>query len=61
MKDKQQNESKANQERAAYQPPEVVRVSLRPEEAVLGHCKTFSSTGPASGSCRTFFCKTFGS
>jgi hypothetical protein len=61
MKETQQKQDKANNERAAYQPPEVVRVSLRPEEAVLGHCKTFSSTGPASASCRTFFCKTFGS
>jgi len=61
MKEKPQNENKAGQGRAAYQPPEVVRVSLRPEEAVLGHCKTFTSTGPAAASCRSFFCKTFGS
>jgi len=44
-----------------YQPPQVVRVSLRPEEAVLGHCKVAGHTGPISGSCRTSFCKTFGS
>lgn len=44
-----------------YQPPQVVRVSLRPEEAVLGHCKVAGVTGPISGSCRTLFCKTFGS
>lgn len=61
MKETQQSEKKAGNERTAYQPPEVVRVSLRPEEAVLGHCKTFSSTGPAAASCRTFHCKTFGS
>lgn len=44
-----------------YQPPQVVKVSLRPEEAVLGHCKVAGITGPISSSCRTFFCKTFGS
>jgi hypothetical protein len=61
MKETQQNQNEANTGRAAYQPPEVVRVILRPEEAVLGHCKTSTNTGPASASCRTFFCKTFGS
>jgi hypothetical protein len=61
MKETQQNENQAGAGRAPYHPPEVVRVSLRPEEAVLGHCKTSSSTGPASPSCRTFHCKTFGS
>jgi len=34
-----------------YEPPKVVRVNLRPEEAVLGHCKVSGSAGPASGSC----------
>jgi hypothetical protein len=32
-----------------YEKPMVLRVSLRPEEAVLGHCKITSSGGPASG------------
>lgn len=44
-----------------YQPPQVRRVSLRPEEAVLGHCKVAGIAGPVTGSCRTLFCKTFGS
>jgi hypothetical protein len=44
-----------------YHPPQVVRVSLRPEEAVLGHCKVAGITGPISSSCRTSFCRTFGS
>lgn len=47
--------------KADYQPPQVVRVSLRPEEAVLGHCKVPSSGGPGNSSCKTLFCKTFGS
>jgi hypothetical protein len=58
MKDRQKAESSG---KASYQPPQVVRVSLRPEEAVLGHCKVAGVTGPISGSCGKFFCKTFGS
>ena len=34
-----------------YEAPKLVRISLRPEEAVLGNCKTSSSAGPVSGSC----------
>jgi hypothetical protein len=34
----------------AYEPPKVMRVSLRPEEAVLGHCKIAGSSGPFAGS-----------
>jgi hypothetical protein len=58
MKEKSKPEKKG---KPAYRPPQVVRVSLRPEEAVLGHCKVAGVTGPISGSCRTLFCKTFGS
>ena len=38
-------------ERKPYEAPKVVRVSLRPDEAVLGHCKTPSSAGPAAPGC----------
>jgi hypothetical protein len=58
MKETQKPESNT---KAPYQPPQVVRVSLRPEEAVLGHCKVAGITGPVSGSCRTYVCQTFGS
>ena len=34
-----------------YETPEIRQVSLRPEEAVLGACKTSSVSGPGSGSC----------
>jgi hypothetical protein len=45
-----------------YQPPQVIRVSLRPEEAVLGHCKIPGIAGPVSGGCINIGpCKTFGS
>ena len=31
-----------------YQPPQLTTISLRPEEAVLGHCKTLSGGGNLS-------------
>jgi hypothetical protein len=35
-----------------YEAPKLVRISLRPEEAVLGNCKNSSSAGPVtSGPC----------
>ncbi len=37
--------------RKSYEPPRVVTISLRPEEAVLGNCKTASSVGPGQPSC----------
>lgn len=46
-----------NSAKKSYQAPEVVRVSLRPEEAVLGHCKVPGAAGPASGSST---CSKFG-
>ncbi len=58
MKEKQKTESNA---KLSYQPPQVVRVSLRPEEAVLGHCKITGVTGPFATSCATFVCRTPGS
>jgi hypothetical protein len=44
-----------------YEPPQVVTISLRPEEAVLGHCKISGSAGPVGGSCTTLFCRSIGS
>jgi len=37
----------------AYEAPKLLRVSLRPAEAVLGHCKVSGSAGPVSASCRS--------
>lgn len=34
-----------------YVKPEVKRVMLRPEEAVLGSCKTSKISGPSQGVC----------
>jgi hypothetical protein len=48
--------------KAPYQSPQVVRVSLRPEEAVLGHCKISGHAGPISGGCGgALRCKSLGS
>jgi hypothetical protein len=36
-----------------YTKPEVTLIDLRPEEAVLGNCKTSGSSGPGSlGNCK---------
>lgn len=55
--------NKEQSEKSLYQAPQVVRVSLRPEEAVLGHCKVSGSAGPFSGGCRGALgiCRTQGS
>jgi hypothetical protein len=42
------DEHKDPESRKAYQPPKLSVISLRPEEAVLGHCKNASSAGPVS-------------
>ena len=49
MKDK--SEKGAKRPRKPYSRPEVRQVPLRPEEAVLGGCKTGASSGPAQATC----------
>lgn len=48
-----------------YQAPKLKTISLRPEEAVLGHCKTFSggSNFNGGGGCAPFplICNSVGS
>ena len=34
-----------------YIKPEITEIELRPEEAVLGSCKTAASAGPGAGRC----------
>jgi hypothetical protein len=41
---------KTNKQRKRYEKPEATRFPLRPEEAVLGFCKT-SGSGPHGGAC----------
>jgi hypothetical protein len=38
-------------EKKRYEKPVVTRFPLRPEEAVLGFCKSNSSAGPSGGGC----------
>jgi hypothetical protein len=38
-------------ERKPYVKPAIQEVPLRPEEAVLGGCKTASTSGPAQAKC----------
>jgi hypothetical protein len=62
MKDEQDIQSPDQDPKGAYEAPKVIRVSLRPEEAVLGHCKVTGAAGPVSGSCHSFVaCRTQGS
>ena len=45
-----------------YEPPVLTRISLRPEEAVLGHCKNMTAAGPVGGTCNAVGnCQTIGS
>jgi hypothetical protein len=44
-----------------YESPQVTKVSLRPEEAVLGACKIAGSAGPVGHSCNATQCRTQGS
>ena len=45
-----------------YEKPEAKRFPLRPEEAVLGFCKTNAASGPSGGGCRgVSACATVGS
>ena len=48
MKDKDRSELKKQ-----YEAPAVTQISLRPEEAVLGHCKTAGVGGRVEGTART--------
>jgi len=44
-----------------YVKPEVKQVPLRPEEAVLGYCKSTAVAGPMSSLCSTLSCYSNGS
>jgi hypothetical protein len=38
--------------RRPYEPPSLLKVALRPDEAVLGFCKVNNKAGPLHGNCR---------
>jgi hypothetical protein len=45
MSEKRENRKKI------YEAPRLSIISLRPEEAVLGHCKSTVVSGPGGGTC----------
>jgi hypothetical protein len=47
--------------RKPYEKPTLSEVALRPDEAVLGNCKTMSVAGPAGADCMTIVCNVSGS
>jgi len=44
-------ESRQADDKKDYEPPRLATISLRPEEAVLGHCKSLNTGGKNGGSC----------
>jgi hypothetical protein len=44
-----------------YEPPLLKIIDLRPEEAVLGACKSFNAGGHGEGNCAVIFCQNIGS
>jgi len=44
-----------------YEPPQLKTISLRPEEAVLGHCKVLGQGGGNISSICGFVCSNAGS
>ena len=44
-----------------YEPPRLTTIGLRPEEAVLGHCKTSTGMDQCGTPCASFVCRTVGS
>ncbi len=46
-----------------YETPTLTTISLRPEEAVLGHCKTASTSGSVLSTCTALItpCSSLGS
>jgi hypothetical protein len=44
-------DEQGHNEKKKYETPRITVISLRPEEAVLGHCKSASAAGPVSTSC----------
>lgn len=45
----------------SYERPQLATISLRPEEAVLGACKTATGTGLCGEPCASFICHNVGS
>lgn len=46
------NNQQTSNAKKPYEKPEAKRFPLRPEEAVLGFCKTNAASGPNNSGCR---------
>ncbi len=51
MKIKNNQENNEKKKKKPYVKPEVKKVPLKPEEAVLGFCKLNTFTGPGGANC----------
>ena len=47
--------------RKRYEPPQLTTISLRPEEAVLGFCKTSTGADQCGNPCISMLCQNVGS
>jgi hypothetical protein len=55
-------ESNPAERKKLYESPQLVTINLRPEEAVLGHCKiSGGGGGPNPPTCTSLFCMSIGS
>jgi hypothetical protein len=62
MDNERRDDRAAQPAKKPYTAPTVEKVPLRPEEAVLGGCKSTSVTGPRGYACRAVgVCSTQGS
>lgn len=49
----EENIGQDTKKKKPYSKPDIKKVPLRPEEAVLGFCKTSGQFGPGSSGCQT--------
>ncbi len=59
--DRLEQDSQEKEQKKQYAKPTIKQVDLRPEEAVLGFCKSSVSAGPASSMCTIPGCSSPGS
>ena len=57
----ERTEKEKTEPRKPYRKPTIIQVELRPEEAVLGFCKSATASGPAAAACTSLACSGSGS
>ena len=57
---KNKSEERSERQKKPYTKPQVRKVTLTPEEAVLGFCKATGKTGPVSSNCQPSGVKCYG-